>query len=195
MTEYDLICRMLRDRYRLQPEDDGSFLLVERKEASGHKEHIVKSNRILPVREMAVFRFSLDDEDFLPFFSDSRSPECGPRLLKKFCDYIMLAHDGGSLHILLIELKRSPKDAEIPHQLGASEFFMRYVVSSAQRIGRDNGCADFDESKITFRKVCIKKDPTGHKLGIRPKEKFRQTAEDDIVTLHLASNFNPLWTF
>lgn len=195
MTEFNLICDLFRERFRMNPEPDGSFLLVEEKEANGQKPHVVKSHKIKPVKEMAVFRFSLDDEDFLPFFKDSRTPECGPRFLKKFCDYVMLAHDEHELHILLLELKRSKKDPEIVQQLKASELFMRYVVDTAERIGHDNGCDGFNVRNVTFQKVCIKNDPAGHKLTVRPSVKFQKKNDGEVVTLHLSRNFNPNWTF
>lgn len=194
MTEFDLICNMFRDKHIVEPEADGSYLLVETKEATDRNDHIVKSWKQPPIKEVAVFRFSIDNEDFLPFFKDVREPENGPRHLKKFCDFIMLVHNDKKLNIILIELKRSHSSPDRTQQLHASELFMRYIIDSAERIKHINGCDDFDPARITMRKVCLKEFP-GLKNRANAAELFRNIETDKIVTLNNYTIFFPHWTF
>lgn len=191
MTEFDLISRMIDSEFLQVPDAEGEYILVETKVANGKKDHEVRTLTNGCVDSVALFRFALDEKEFLPFFNSTH--DC-PRHLRKFCDYVMLAHDGKKLNIVLLELKRSKKDPDEKQQLLASELFIRYIVDSAERIKLANNYKDFDHEHITIRKVCIKKYP-GLKMTKRPSEILRNAQADDIVTLNNVTVFNPKWTF
>lgn len=195
MTEYDFLCRMLCPSFIIDPEADGSYRLVEDKKAGGKADHIVRSIPQPALEGTALFRFSLDNFDFLPFFNNPpKRGGSGPQNLKKFCDYIMLAHDGSHLRIMLIEMKRAKKDPEMGEQLRASELFMRYVIDTAERIKHANGSDDFDPERITVHRICLKEFP-GMKMTSHPKEIIRQAADGKIATLTNHPYFNPRWAF
>lgn len=195
MTEFDLIRSMIGARFHEQPDGDGTFMLVETKHASGRTDHIIKSKPRPSTGGIALFRFSLDDFDFLPFFNNPpKKGGTGPRHLKKFCDYIMLVQNGQRLHVILVEMKRSKQDPEMGVQLRASEQFMRYVIESGERIKHINALDDFDPKQIVMHKICLKQFP-GMKITRCPDKVICQTPVDEIVTLHNLPVFNPCWVF
>lgn len=198
MLEYELINRILRPRFSLHATEGDSFIMEETKECGNHGVHRVKVLKTSPVDSISLFRFSLDDEDFLPFYKDSRvfpdgHTEGGPSGLKDFCDYIMLAEKAGKLTVILIEMKRSKKSTHYASQLSASRQFMDFVIASANRIKSANGYIEFDPESISFRRVKIVHDPTCNKMSTRPRNKALDCGLDENIILHLGKHFNPAW--
>ncbi len=148
MVEYDIIYKMIRSNFQSERQD----IMVEKKGNLGP--HIVRLNtagcKNMP---QTLYRFNLDDEDFLPFFKE---PKDAPEGLRKFCDYILLVEKNGSTYIILIEMKRNKDDvAKAKKQLNASETFMQYIINSAERLKRDFRI-DFNSEQIIWRKViCV----------------------------------------
>lgn len=196
MREFELITKILHDRF-LAVREEGA-ILEETKECRDHGVHRIKLLRTKPIDNTALYRFSLDDEDFLPFYKDSREypdgrSEGGPKGLKKFCDYILLVEHNDRLTVVLVEMKRSKKDTSYRDQLDASEIFMNYVTANAERIKNRNDFDDFDSESISYRKVKIVHDPTCDKLTTKPRNKVLSDGRDGYVILPLGKQFNPSW--
>ena len=100
-----------------------------------------------------LYRFDLDDKEFLPFFNKSND---APKGLRKFCDYVLLVEWNGKPYVMLIEMKRgAPGNAE--KQLKASQTFMEFLYTSAERLHNDFGEDSFNRNNIVIRKVKLKK--------------------------------------
>lgn len=112
---------------------------------------IVAGNNIRHV----LYRFDPDSMALFPYFSDIAG-------LKKICDYILFAEEGQNCWCFLIELKIGKDSTH--KQLIASEHFMRFVINSARRIGKEISCDD-----ITFRRIGIS-EFNKPKPGLREKE-------------------------
>lgn len=110
------------------------------------------------VPEYALYRFDLENFDFLPFFNKAHGAELpveekAPRFLCSFCDYILLAVLNNRIYILLIELKSGDRDGYL-QQLQAGSLLMNYVKESALRICKDNN-VKFDPNRIETRMILI----------------------------------------
>ncbi|MCD8385939.1 MAG: hypothetical protein LUD17_03495 [Bacteroidales bacterium] len=139
-------------------------------ESKGNDEsHIIDVNIANGVDRCAVYKYELDEKDFLPFFNDKQAGAF-PRLkrLRGFCDYIVLVESNDNLSILLIEMKRGNSD-DAEDQLAAGRVFMEYIVSSANRIKDINGYSDFDCNAIQYRLISLKR-PKSNKTTTRPKD-------------------------
>lgn len=190
MNEFNFLKDILHPKYLA----DDQTLMVEDKDCDHHAAHTVKIVKTKPITDMSLYRFSLDDEDFLPFFTDSRNKVIpGPKGLKKFCDYIILVEKDDKLIIVLVEMKRSKKDPDYKNQLDASQLFMEYVIKSAVRIMNMNGNDDFDERNIVFRKVKIRK-PKSNKFITKPRQKAIDSRLEEYISLDV-NQFNPVWIF
>lgn len=198
MNEYGFLKRILRDRYISNSAPDGIMVMEETKECQDHGVHRVKILKTKPVDNITLYRFSLDDEDFLPFFKDSRiypegRTEGGPEGLKKFCDYVILSESKERLTVILIEMKRAKKDTGYRDQLDASRIFLDYVIANAERIKDRNGQHGFNASNIEFRRVKIVHDPTCDKLSTKPRRKALTDGRHNCIILPLGKQFNPKW--
>lgn len=81
-----------------------------------------------------------------------------PTGLLKFCDYILLAAVNDKLYVVLVEMK-SGNNVGANLQLAASNTFIDYIKSSAERIKTLCGYDDFDSKNIILRKVLLKPAP------------------------------------
>lgn len=185
MREFDFIREILHDNYLAQDQSN----LVELKECDHHDEHIVRIQSTRPVDDVALYRFSLDDEEFLPFFKDSRIG--GPKGLRKFCDYVMLINKNDNLTVALIEMKRSANDSGYKSQLEASKLFMDYVIANADRIKDLNDFEDFDSQSIIFRKIRVRK-PATNKFTTKPRNFVIEQDRDGYIDYPF-SIFNPAY--
>lgn len=174
MREFEFINSILHDQYLAADQS----VLEELKECDHHDHHIVKILKTRPVDDYSLFRFSLDDDEFLPFFKDSRIG--GPKGLRKFCDYIMLIKRDDRLTVALIEMKRSSKDSEYKEQLEASKLFMDYVIANADRIKDQNGYSDFEIESISIRKIRVRK-PATIKFTTKPKQSVIEQDKDGYI--------------
>ena len=184
MREFEFINKVLNNRF-LSIEADGK-IMEEVKESGHHTPQRVKVIVTSPISSYSLYRFSLDDDDFLPFFGRLKG-------LKRFCDYVMLVESNDQLTIILIEMKRSKNDNKYKSQLDASRLFMNYVIANAERIKEETGYSDFDPSSIIFRRVKIIADPTYNKLTTKPRNKVLADGRENYIILPLGSNFNPGW--
>jgi hypothetical protein len=140
-------------------------------EDKGDKES--QSVEIMPMKDLktTLYRMALEEKDFLPFFNNSHD---SPEGLRKFCDYILLAEHRKRNHevctfVLLIELKRG-KNGTAAKQLNASQTFMEYIYSSAERLHVDFNDSEFDKEKVTTMKIVIQK-PISNKKRTREDER------------------------
>lgn len=171
MTEYDQLCRILNEEFKSLEQDK----MIEDK---GDKES--QSVEIMPMKDLktTLYRMALEEKDFLPFFNKSHD---SPEGLRKFCDYILLAEHRKRNHevstfVLLIELKRG-KNGTAAKQLNASQTFMEYIYSSAERLHVDFNDSEFDKEKVTTMKIVIQK-PISNKKRTREDERNNANNSD-----------------
>lgn len=149
MSEYEQLCRILDKGF----EASNQNLMVEDK-GKVYKPQIVRiDNQGRKHLAYTLYRFDLEDKDFLPFFNKSNA---SPEGLRKFCDYILLAESGGRSYVMLIEMKRGDVGTA-EKQLKASECFMEYIYSSAIRLQQDFNDSSFDKDKVKLLKIKLKK--------------------------------------
>lgn len=148
MTEYDILCLILNKEFMPESQD----VMIENKE-NKHKQQCVK---ILDEKSKclnrSLFRFDLEEKEFLPFFNKTDN---SPEGLRKFCDYILLVEYKKKTYILLIELKRG-ETSGADKQLRASESFIGFLYTTATRLQTDFNNSNFDPKKIILRKIIIK---------------------------------------
>ena len=119
---------------------------------------------------------------FLPFFSNKIEGLC------KFCDYILLAKsEKRGTVVLLIELKRGGTSGA-KEQLNASQTFMEYIYSSAERLHVDFNDSEFDKEKVTTMKIVIRK-PKSNKM---PTKGFLNIKKDDDVYYFKTNEIFPI---
>ncbi len=158
MIEYDLFTQMLSQNFL----SSDQHKMDEPKQAGAHTCDIVDKG----VDYYMVYRYDLDECDFLPFFNKDHddvatgyvSPNPTPTGLLKFCDYILLVAVNDKLYVILVEMK-SAKNNGAHQQLDASKIFIDYVKASAERIKTLCGCDAFDSRRIILRKVLLKPAP------------------------------------
>lgn len=148
MSEYDQLCRILDDGFKapnqhLMIEAKGTELKTQRVQIDGTgRRNIV----------WTLYRFDLENKEFLPYFNRTDN---APNGLRKFCDYILLAEVSQKPYVMLIEMKRGGvRDAE--KQLKASQTFIEYLYSSAERLHDDFGAEMFNRNNVSLRKIKLK---------------------------------------
>ena len=165
MTEYDQLCRILNEGFKSSKQDE----MIENQ---GDKK--TQSVDITPMKDLkkTLYRMALEEKDFLPFFNKSHD---SPEGLRKFCDYILLAehrkrNQEVCTFVLLIELKRG-KNGSAAKQLNASQTFMEYIYSSAERLHVDFNDSEFDKEKVTTMKIVVK-EPISSKMTTKGRPKI-----------------------
>ena len=146
MSKLDIIDEVLNNNYK---PTDQSKLIEENVNANGRRfvMNIPIINNHLPFN---LYRFDPDELDFFPYFSDLSG-------LKKISDYILFVEEHNYMYVFLIELKKGTASAK--EQLKATEEFVKYVINSAKRIGKelDDNIAirqiRISERKINRRKL------------------------------------------
>lgn len=88
-----------------------------------------------------LYRFDSDPEKLFPYFE-------GGHNLRRMCDYVLIAEWNEKYWCLLIELKKGKEDAR--EQLEAGEAFMRFILSTAERVGKQ-----IPTNEIIFRKIRV----------------------------------------
>lgn len=147
MSEYSQLCRIL-DKSFLSPSQE--WMVESKGTHKPQKVQLDKTGRRNIVS--ALYRFDLDVTEFLPFFNQSDE---SPEGLRKFCDYVLLVDLNGKPYVFLIEMKRGAS-ADAEKQLKASQTFMEYIYSSAERLHEDFGDEPFNRNNIVTRKVKLK---------------------------------------
>lgn len=149
MSEYDQLCSILDKEFRASNQS----LMIEAKGTTYKPQKVVIDGTGRTNLTWTLYRFNTEDKEFLQFFN--RTDEA-PEGLRKFCDYVLLAEASGKSYVLLIEMKRgSLGDAE--KQLNASECFINYLYSSAERLQRDFDGYEFNRKRVILRKIKLKK--------------------------------------
>lgn len=150
MTEYEQLCCILNDRFLSDSQD----VMIENKGdiLKPQSINIEDGNRKRLARRL--YRFDLEEEDFLPFFNNKKGNI--PDGLRKFCDYILLANYNNKTYILLIELKRGDTYGEADKQLRASEYFIEFICQTASRLHKDFNDFDFNHKNVVLRKIKIR---------------------------------------
>ena len=168
MTEYDQLCRILNEEFKSESQD-------EMIEAKGDKKAQSVNINTMKGLKTTLYRMALEEKDFLPFFNKSHD---SPEGLRKICDYILLAEHGGHTFVLLIELKRGGTSGAAK-QLNASQTFVEYIYSSAERLHVDFNDSEFDKEKVTTMKIVIK-EPVSSKMTTKKVER-RIYKEHDVL--------------
>lgn len=148
MTEYEQLSNILSEEFLSASQD----IMIEEKECT-HKRQTVKiddGNRRNLVR--SLYRFDLEEKDFLPFFNKTHGASEG---LRKFCDYVLLVKYREKTYVLLIELKRGDTSGAYK-QLNASEIFIEFIYKTAERLYKDFKDFSFNSKNIILHKIIIK---------------------------------------
>ena len=154
MTEYEQLCSIISDEFLAVSQD----IMTETKEATqkvAQRVHIDDGKRGL-IRNL--YRFDLDEKEFLCFFNKTDN---SPEGLRKFCDYVLLVKHDGKTFILLIELKRGDISGA-DKQLRASEVFIEFLHKTAERLHQDFGDFSFNRNfSLILISLCFKITFTG----------------------------------
>lgn len=149
-----------------------NFLARNQKEMREDKEKHVVGIDAKRVDYYKLYRFDLENQNFLPFFNESGKDENPnhptPHGLRKFCDYILLAEVGKKLYVVLVEMK-SGQTGTAKIQLDASETFMEYVRNSAERVKDNLTYSTFDRNKVFVKRVILKAVPSSVKHRSKTK--------------------------
>ena len=147
MTEYDILRNIFNERFLSKSQ---KRLIEEKGSLKPQLVDIDETGRTK--MSWTLYKFEMDECNFLPFFSNQ---DGSPKGLCKFCDYIMLVESRTKTYVILIEMKRG-KSGEAEKQLYASEVFMNYIFSTADRLHTDFDSDSFDIDSIILRKVKLK---------------------------------------
>lgn len=104
--------------------------------------------------ECLLYRYDPNGKNLFPFFSSLSG-------LRKICDYILFAEADNYLYVFLIELKKGKMSAQ--KQLTASEEFIKYIINSANRIGKQI------DDNVVIRKIRMS-DKKIKKINTKIKE-------------------------
>lgn len=155
MGEFELYKRIISSKYLAKNQK-------ELAEIKSSQKACVQDNGIA----YKLYRFDLDEDEFLPFFNNAHNNEGemvenpSPKGLRMFCDYVLLAENHDKLYVVLIEMKCGNERAKAIKQLEASEVFMDYIKNSAERIHSFCNYHGFDGRKVIIKKIILKPSPT-----------------------------------
>jgi hypothetical protein len=148
MSEYDQLCRILNERFLASPKDR----MIEKKDSSLKPQNVKIDDSGKNGLSWTLYKFELDEEDFLPFFNKTND---APEGLRKFCDYVLLVSCKEKTYVMLIELKRGELGSA-DKQLNASETFVEYLYTSAERLHKDFNDSVFNRRNIKLLKIKVK---------------------------------------
>lgn len=101
------------------------------------------------IEDKLIYKFDVDEsKDFFPFFSNETH-------LKKISDYVILFERRDKLYIIISELKKGFDNSNASKQLEATEIFIKYIISSAKRLGFELTEDDCVFYKIRFSETNI----------------------------------------
>lgn len=148
MSEYDQLCNILDKGFQASNQK----LMIESKGTTYKPQKVEIDGTGRTNLTWTLYRFDLEKKEFLQFFNMTNE---APEGLRKFCDYVLLVEASGKSYVLLIEMKRgSLGDAE--KQLNASECFINYLYSSAERLHRDFDGSEFNRRSVVLRKIKLR---------------------------------------
>ncbi|MBQ9214584.1 MAG: hypothetical protein IJ150_11700 [Bacteroidales bacterium] len=166
MVEFDFIKAILTDNQKINLHFSNKIILSETQEDINGRNNIVQRITIDEddIDEIEVYK--LADENGEIDFSFFKNGTQTPKLLRKFCDYIILCTYKKEFFVVLVELKTSDKNnltdnfKNAKKQLDAGEVFIKYILSTFDRIKNDG------DNKKSFKDIakceldpnrCIKK--------------------------------------
>lgn len=165
MVEFDFIKAILTNNPKIILEKS-KIVLEEKQESVKGRENVVQRIKIdeEDIDDIVVYKFANENGEIdFPFFSKGKNT---PKLLRKFCDYIIICTCKKKLFVVLVELKAADKEnftenfKKAKKQLDATEVFMKYIFETFERIKHDN------DNKKTYNNIencsinlniCIKK--------------------------------------
>lgn len=166
MVEFDFIKAILTDSPNVNLKFGKKIVLSETQTDIRGRENIVQRITISDddIDEIEVYKFANEDGEIdFPFFKNGENT---PKLLRKFCDYIIICTCQQAFYVVLIELKAADRHnltdnyKNAKKQLDAAETFVKYILDTVDRIKTDN------ENKRIFKNIdksnlvssnCIKK--------------------------------------
>lgn len=148
MSEYDQLCRILDTKFQAT----NQYWMIESKGIIHKPQKVEIDVKGRSNISWTLYRFDLEEKEFLPFFNRTNE---SPEGLRKFCDYILLAEVSNKPYVMLIEMKRGAAE-EAEKQLNASECFVEYLYSSAERLHKDFRDESFNRDNIVLRKIKLK---------------------------------------
>lgn len=148
MVAFDFIKAILGRKF-ITKRIDGNFVLKEEQE---NQEITILEDEI---DEIEVYKFANKDGDIdFPFFNKGIDT---PRLLTKFCDYIVVCTRKQKLFVVLIELKTASLFGEAKKQIDAGEVFVRYIFNTFDRIKKQptnyEKYIDIDKTKLNPKNI------------------------------------------
>ncbi len=155
MSKLEVIDEILHEKFKHV--DQGS-LVEEDTDRFGKKFKVKYPIVKKPNINYSLYRY---DSEALPFFKDING-------LKKMCDYILFAEEANYLHVFVIELKLSNISAQ--KQLQASNEFVKFIINSAIRIGKE-----ISNCKIKKVRIC---DSKINKRSLKDSKSFEFDAND-----------------
>jgi len=116
---------------------------VREENIDGRGERFIMERQIIskPGVPFVLYRFDGDPEKLFPYFQ-------GGHNLRRMCDYVLIAEWQNKYWCLLIELKKGREDAR--PQLEAGEALMRFILSTAERVGKQ-----IQTNEVMFRKIRV----------------------------------------
>lgn len=181
----DFLNQILNQQFRRTGEQ--AELLTETKPLADYPPQIIRIKGLNSLDKSALYRFDMEDTDFLPFFVKGSQQNRPPRALTSFCDYILFTQNAGHLTVFLIELKRGDTSGA-EKQLDASRLFIEYVLATAARISQENDI-EADYSHVDFRKLVLA-DTRSKKRTLCPiYMENRVTSELQVIPC--SCSFNP----
>ena len=158
MTKIEMINKIINSRfiYRsefLEEKRDDFHMKITFSEHNQEVKSIYKFDVEKRNKEYKKNRNFDDDNsiELFPFFSNITN-------LKKISDYVIFFERADKLYILISELKKGSDNSNASKQLEATETFMKFIISSAKRLGLEFELTDadcvfykirFSEEKIT----------------------------------------------
>ena len=161
MNKLEMISNILDDFFK-----NNTTTTLEEKQAGMSVDFIAENQKFLSFK----IDKKLDKKEFprgvFPFFNNKQARVCS------FCDYIIFSELKGTLFVLLIELKKG-RD-KVTEQLEAGKYFVEFVISTVNRVHKQNISAEI--RKISIREY--KKKPKQKQKSIKYDENNFHTFEE-----------------
>ena len=161
MSKLDTLAQILHDAYK----DSSSTLLENDYDNFGKRFEMKREIVAKPGTNYIVYKYDSRDAIF-PYFKPQ-----GVTNLKKMCDYVIFVEERSHLFVFLIELKKGTESPK--KQLDAGECFIKYIISTVERLGLELKISDetlhFRKIRVSesiSKKITLKKELTIFESGI-----------------------------
>ena len=165
MNKLEMISNILDDFFK-----NNTTTTLEERQAGMSVDFITENQKFLSFK----IDKKLDKKEFprgvFPFFNNKQARVCS------FCDYIIFSELKGTLFVLLIELKKG-RD-KVTEQLEAGKYFVEFVISTVNRVHKQNISAEIRKISIREYKMRTKPKPKQKQKPIKYNENFFHTFED-----------------